>query len=424
MAITNGPLKGIRILDLTQAHAGPFGTMLLGDLGSEVIKIEPPKGEMMRGGDPVVSPNQAYMIGLNRNKKCIVLDLKGKLGKKAFYDLVKTADVVYTNNRVDVAERIGTDYETLKKINPGIIRCNISGYGETGPYIGYPSFDIIACGHGGMLSISGEPDREPVIPGGIAIADMMGGIFCTMSVLAALVRRCNTGKGMKIDVNLIDGLLVMQQVLFQRYFQTGVEPGPQGQKDPLNPGIGIYNTKEGCMTLNSPNLTKLLKLIGLDSKLNDESYHTPESRKINKDSLNKLIEEALMKKTAKDWIKYLRDEHGIACGPILSLAELVEDPQGIFNKMILEMNLKGEKYNTIGSCFRLRNDKDLIEGYPEPPGNLGEHTEEVLAKLLRYTKEQVAQIINESTGNNIEGKTTSKITLVYENQLNGKDEKT
>ena len=418
MAITNGPLKGIRILDLTQAHAGPFGTMLLGDLGAEIIKIEPPQGDMMRSGDPVVSPNQAYLIGLNRNKKCIVLDLKGKLGKKAFYDLVKTADVVYSNNRSDVAERIGTDYETLKKINPAIIRCNISGYGETGPYTGYPSFDIIACGHGGMLSVSGEKDSIPIIPGGIAIADMMGGIFCTMSVLAALVRCCNSGKGMKIDINLLDGLILMQQILFQQYFQTGKEPGPQGRRDPFNPGNGIYNTKQGYITLSSSNLNKFLPLIGLESLLVEERFNTSKNRIKSHKQLDERIEKTLMMKTAKEWIKYFHDEDGITCGPILNLDELLDNPQVIFNKMIIEMDLKGEKYNTVGSCFRLRSDKDLIEGHPEPPGNLGEHTEEVLNRLCHYTKEQIDQTVNESKGNSIEGKIVSKINLVYENELN------
>ncbi len=425
MPITKGPLHGIRVLDLTQAHAGPFGTMLLGDLGAEIIKIEPPKGEMMRGGEPKVSVLQSYLIGLNRNKKGVVLDLKSETGKKTFYDLVKKSDIVYSNYRADVPKRMGNDFDTLKKYNPKIIRCNISGYGATGPYTGYPSYDIIGCGHSGILSISGEPGHAPLIPGGIALADMIGGIFATMSVLAALIDRNKTGKGMPVEVNLLDGLLVMQQVMFQQYLLTGNEPGLQGRRHPIGAGYGIYDTLDGNMTIASLDQEKVMTLIGLGEMLSDPLYETPTERMINKDSLDKLIEDALKKKNTDDWVNLLRDENDIACGPILNFEQILKDPQIAENKTFIEMDLKGEKYKTVGSIFRLSNeDGDLIAGTPDAPADLGEHTDLILKTLLDYSSEEIDEVHNANNGQNNNNRAASNIKMVYEHELEEETKKT
>ncbi len=421
MPITKGPLHGIRVLDLTQAHAGPFGTMLLGDLGAEVIKIEPPKGEMMRGGEAKISVSQSYLIGLNRNKKGLVLDLKSETGKQAFYDLVKKSDIVYSNYRAGVPERMGNDFDTLKKYNPGIIRCNISGYGNTGPYIGFPSFDIIACGHSGILSISGEPGHAPLIPGGIALADMVGGIFATMSVLAALIERNKTGKGMPLEVNLLDGLLVMQQVMLQQYLLTGNEPGLQGRRHPIGAGYGIYDTIDGYLTIASLDQEKVMSLIGLGEKLSDPLYKTPTDRIINKDSLDRLFEDTLKKRTTDEWVKLLRDENDIACGPILNFEQILEDPQVAENKIFVEMDLKGEKYKTVGSLFRLSNeDGDLITGTPDAPADLGEHTDLILKTLLDYNDEEISEVHKANEGHVSVDRAASKVTMVYDHETEDK----
>ncbi|MDY6934754.1 MAG: CoA transferase [Spirochaetota bacterium] len=398
MSITKGPLNGIRIIDMTQAHAGPFGTMLLGDLGAEIIKLEPPTGELMRLGNPKVSVTHYYMIGLNRNKKGLALDLKGEIGKKTFYDLVKKADVVYSNYRADVPKRQGTDFETLSKINPRIIRCNISGYGDTGPYIGYPAFDIIACGHSGILSISGEPGEGPLIPGGIALADMMGGICGTMSVLAALIKRNNDGKGMELNVNLLDGLLVMQQVMFQNYFLTGNEPGFQGRRHTISAGYGIYDTKDGYITLASIDQDKVLRLIDLEWVIDDPRFKNIIDRLANKDELDKCFEEALRKRTTEEWLKILRDENDIACGPVLNYEQILNDPQVQQNKMIIEIAMGEERYKTVGSLFRMsnRSGQSIIEGEPDPPPDLNQHADIILRDLLNYSDEQIKKIAEEN----------------------------
>lgn len=424
MAITKGPLHGTRILDLTQAHAGPFGTLLLGDLGAEIIKLEPPKGEMMRGGEKMMNTKHSYLIGLNRNKKGLVLDLKSKLGKQAFYDLVKKSDIVYSNYRADVPKRIGIDFNTLEKINPRIICCNISGYGETGPYTGYPSFDIIACGHSGILSISGEPGRAPLIPGGIALADMMGGIFGTMSVLSAMVNRNKTGKGIKLEINLLDGLLVMQQVMLQQYFLSGVEPRLQGRQHSISPGYGIFNTKDGYITIAALNPEKVLTVMGLEDVLKDSRFNDPINILINKDALNEIFADAYLTKTTDEWIKLLRDENDIACGPVLDYDDILKDPQVLLNKMFIEMDLRGEKYNTVGSVFKLYDERSesLIEGQPEPPADLGQHTEEILKEILNYSDEQVQAIDAENKGTDFERRAASDLKLTYEHEVEEAEE--
>ena len=191
MAI-RGPLTGIRVLDLSHAHAGPYGSQLLGDLGAEVIKIEPPgRGDLVRGINPNLKGESYYTLALNRNKKGITLDIYTESGKEAFYDLVKMSDVVFDNFRAGVIERLGIDFETLKKTNPKIISCSITGYGAAGPYKDRPAIDDIVQGMAGSLSLAGETDGGPLRPG-IAIADLSGGFFGAMGVVVALYERQKT----------------------------------------------------------------------------------------------------------------------------------------------------------------------------------------------------------------------------------------
>ncbi|MDY6933561.1 MAG: CoA transferase [Spirochaetota bacterium] len=395
MAITKGPLSGVRIIDMTQAHAGPFGTMLLSDLGAEIIKLESPTGDLIRFGDPKVNIFNYYVLSLNRNKRSISLDLQGKLGKQAFYDLVKISDVVISNFRADVPRRQGSDFVTLKKINPQIIRCNITGYGETGPYTNYPAFDIIACGHSGILSISGDPKTNtPVIPGGIALADMMGGIYAAMSIIASLINRDRDGKGVKADVNLLDSLIFMQKVLFQNYFLGGNAPTLQGGRHIMLPTYGIFETKDGFITLSPPTGNfEMLELVGLGWMKDDPKYNNVINIFINNKEFTILLEEALRKKTTDEWLKILRDENDIPSGPVLYYSQVVNDPQVIHNDVIKEMEIKGEKYKTIGSIFNIH---DSIEGEPETAPDLGEHTEDILKNLLSYSDDLIKEIMAET----------------------------
>ena len=213
-----GPLTGVRIIDLTQAHAGPYGSQLLGDLGAEVIKIEPPgRGEIVRGISPNLKGESYYTLALNRNKKSVALDLYTQSGRDTLYDLVKVSDVIFDNFRAGVIERLKADFETVKKINPKIICSSITGYGPDGPYKDKPAVDDVAQGIAGSMSLAGEPGGGPLRPG-IAIADLSGGFFGAMGIVVALYEREKTGKAVKIEVNLVESTMSLMSNHFQMYF--------------------------------------------------------------------------------------------------------------------------------------------------------------------------------------------------------------
>ena len=205
-----GPLTGVRVLAMEQILAGPYGSMVLGDLGAEVIKIEPPTGERIRMANPPPSHKgePAYFIAFNRNKKSIVLDLMTEAGLEAFYDLVKISDVVWDNNRAGVMERLRADYDTLRQINPRIISCSVTGYGRSGPYASWPSFDIIAQGMAGLLLQTGQPGGPPIKPAP-ALADISGALFGALGVISALFYRERTGQGQRVETNLLNGALAL-----------------------------------------------------------------------------------------------------------------------------------------------------------------------------------------------------------------------
>lgn len=391
MTITKGLLSGVRILDLTQALAGPFGTMLLGDLGAEVIKIELPGGDMLRMGEAKVSPSSYYFTSVSRNKKSIELNLRSESGLKAFYDLVKISDVVVSNYRAGVMKRQKTDFETLKKINPSIIRCNLSGYGEDGPSAKYPSYDIIACGQSGILSLSGEPGRVPMIPGGVPLADISGGILCAFMTIAALFRRGKTGRGIKLDPSLLDSLLLFQQVFIQDYLMTGEEPGLQGNRHKIASPYGIYPTKDSFITIGPSDADLIIKLVDLEWMFNDEKFKDSEVRKDNREEFEKYFEKALLRKTTDQWVELLRDNNDIACGHVKNYKDLSQDPQIRHNNMICEMSVNGEKYRTLKSIFKI---PDEMEGEPDSPPNLGEHTMEILKTHLGYSEEKIEEILD------------------------------
>ena len=411
MAITKGPLSGIRIIDLTQALAGPTGTMLLGDLGAEIIKIEPPIGDMLRMGETEVAPEAYYFTSISRNKNSLVLDLQAESGLEAFYDLVKVSDVVVSNYRAGVMKRQKTDFETLKKINPGIIRCNLSGYGETGPYANYPSYDIIACGQSGILGLSGEPGRAPVIPGGVPLADISGGFLSAFMVLAALFRREKTGKGIKLDPTLLDALLLYQQVFIQNFLITGEEPGLQGNRHKIAYPYGVYATKDGFMTIGPADTLSIIKLAGLEWTLSNEKFKDSEVRLKNRKEFENYFEQALLTKTTDQWVELMRDKNDIACGHVRTYADLTKDPQIIHNNMICEMNVNGKKYRTLKSIFRLPGE---IEGTPEAPPNLGEHTTKILKDCLGYSDDKIDKILTDNQ--NAMSRFESRVVSPYESK--------
>ncbi len=387
-----GPLTGVRVVDLSQAHAGPFGSQLLGDMGAEVLKIESPMGELLRF--PGIPDGGYYIKALSRNKKGVVLDMWTKTGKEAFYDLVKVSDVVFDNFRVGAIERLGADYETLKKINPRIISASITGYGASGPYSGFPSYDDIAQAMSGMSSLCGEPGGAPM-RSAAAIADISSGVFCTYGIVIALYEREKTGVGRRVEVNLLDSCMALLDNMFQFYFAYGNVPPTQGTKHPLTPLLGYFKCKNGYIGIG-PSWPRICRVINKEWMIDDPRFKTQGDRMMNKRDMEKEIEEALVEADVETWIELMRVED-IPVGPVNTLDKVIKDPQVIHNKAVFEMEhpVYG-KMRAVDCPIKMPG---AISGEYTPPPVLGEHTDEVLKGILGYSDKKIAALKKEQDEN-------------------------
>ncbi|MFC1532165.1 CaiB/BaiF CoA transferase family protein [Thermodesulfobacteriota bacterium] len=282
----SGPLAGIRVLAMEQVLAGPYGSMILGDLGAEVIKIEPPTGEGIRVSNPPPSHKgePAYFLAFNRNKKSIVLDLRTGTGLEAFYDLVKISDVVWDNNRQGVMKRLKADYDTIKSINPKIISCSITGYGPSGPYAAGPSYDIIAQGMAGLLLQTGEEGGPPIKPAP-ALGDISAALFGAIGVISALVHRQSTGKGQKVETNLLNGAMALLSMHYAIYFMDGVVPPPVGAGHLQSAPFGTYKTKDGWITIGA-SWPRVARTLGIEWTIDDPRFANIVERLKNRKELD------------------------------------------------------------------------------------------------------------------------------------------
>jgi CoA:oxalate CoA-transferase len=381
-----GPLTGVRVLAAEQVLAGPYGSMILGDLGAEVIKIEPPAGEQIRVSNPPPfhKGEPGYFLAFNRNKQSIILDLKTKTGLKAFYDLVKISDVVWDNNRAGVMERLKTDYDTLKQINPKIICCSVTGYGGSGPSAGLPSYDIIAQGMAGLLLQTGELGGKPIKPAP-ALADISGALFGALGVIAALWHRERTGQGQRVETNLLDGAIALLSMHYALYFLNGVVPPPVGAGHLQAIPFGAYKTKDGWITIGA-SWPRIARTLGIDWVIDDPRFTTLEDRLKNRNELEAIITEALSQMSSETWLDILRRDD-IACGPVYNLDQAPQDPQIQYNNMILTLNHSlGGKIRLVGNPIKMQSIHS--EEYTAPPTK-GQHTHQVLAELLGYSQEEI-----------------------------------
>lgn len=386
-----GPLSNIRILDFSHTTAGAYGTMLLADLGAEVIKIEAGEG----GGDRLVpgpshKGNNYAFLALNRNKKSIVLDLKTDTGKEAFYDLVKISDVVWDNFRSGVMKRLGADFNSLKRLNPKIVSCSITGFGVSGPYRDWPSYDITACALSGILSITGEPGRPPMRPG-ITIGDLGPSMFAAIGVCAALASRSQTGIGQEVQVSQLDSMVSLMGTHIAYYFCGGGVPGPEGSGHlTINP-YGAYPTKDGYVALG-PCWPRITRTLGAEWMENDPRFRDKETRCHNKKDLDDTLKEHFLRETTDDWLELLHVDD-IPAAPVNTVDKTVADPQVVHNKMILNIaDASGDEINLAGNPIKVTDIKE--EDFTPPPA-LGEHTDQVLSGLLNYTEDRIAKLKQE-----------------------------
>jgi crotonobetainyl-CoA:carnitine CoA-transferase CaiB-like acyl-CoA transferase len=385
-------LADTRVVDLCHAVAGPSGSQLLGDLGAEVIKIEPPEtGDFTRGATPRLGGESFFFLAVNRNKKSVVLDLTTGTGRATLHDLARVSDVVFDNFRPGVLERLGADFETLKTLNPGIISCSVTGFGPSGPYRDHPAFDDIAEGLSGVYSLCGEPGGKPIrVP--LHVADLAAGFFAATGIVAALLKRQHTGIGCRVEVNMLDAVMYYLATDFQSYFVSGEVPGPSGSRHARAPMVGIFQTRDGYLVLG-PSWPRIAKAIGREWMVEDPRFASVEKRFENKRELEDLIEESLRQADTEEWLKIMRAED-IAAGPVNRLDQAVSDAQVVHNRTVTTM-----KHHSLGD-IRGIDCPIKIGGVTEcdhlPPPMLGQHTEQILRELLGCTDERLDALRQEA----------------------------
>ena len=390
------PLSGIRVLDFSRAISAPYGSMILGDLGAEIIKIETPEGDLSRvSAGPTHKGENFFYLSVNRNKKGIVLDLLTESGKETLYDLVKISDIVLSNFRSGSMERLGADYDTLCQINPRIIYCSLTAYGPSGPAMDRPGYDVTVLAASGILGLTSEPDGRPVRPG-VPIADNAGGLFMAVGILAALAERQRTGKGKKIDISLMDACISLLGYPLSYYFTTNTVPKPLSNSGHLIlVPYGLYKTKKGYVAFGAcwPRITRA---IGADWLADDPRFKDLEARQKHRDELNAIMEEYLAKVEADDWIEIFKVED-IAAAKVATLDEVIADPQVLHQKMILTMK------HPLGGEIKLAGNPVKIDGISEeeftPPPTLNQHEHEILSELLGYSDEKIRKLREEEVAN-------------------------
>ena len=374
-------LTGIRIIDFTRALAGPYCTMLLADLGAEVVKIEMPGvGDDSRGwGPPFVGSESAFYLSVNRNKKSIALDLKSDQAHDIALRLIQTADVVVEGNRPGVMKRLGLDYETVHKKNPALIYCSISAFGQTGPYAEKAGYDQVLQGYGGIMVLTGEPDGRPMKVG-LSITDLTTGMFAVIGIMTALYHRQLTGRGQYIDAAMLDGQVSWLSYQAQRYWATGEIPARSGAS-PLIVPHQAFETADGFINIaaGNENLWRLFtKAIGLEHLADDPRFAANPARVENRKELLVILEPVFKARPSAHWLDIF-DKAGIPCGPIYTVGQVVADPQVLSRDMVMQVTHPA--YGTINMLGFPVKFSETPGRTPSAPPTLGEHTEEVLQGL-------------------------------------------
>ena len=378
-----GPLKGTKVLELAQIMAGPACGLMLADLGADVIKIEKiPEGDDSRKFLPpdVKGESAAFMI-MNRGKRGLGLNLKDKMGIDIFKKMVAKSDVVVENFRKGTLERLGIGYEELKKINPKIILCEISGYGRTGPYANKGGFDLVAQGASGLMSITGESKEKPPMKVGAPLTDITAGILGATGVLAALINKEKTGKGQKVDTSLFEAGIIHTYWQSAIAGATGSSPGPLGSAHPLTAPYQAFKTKDKWITIGASNQNSwmnLIKALKREDLNKDERFCDNKNRMKNLNALVEILNIEISKKTSKEWLTIFEKE-GLPCGPINSILDMHIDSQTIHRKMIIDVeNKKAGKSKAIGMPIKFSNtNNEKFIGSP----TIGEHTNQILEEF-------------------------------------------
>jgi crotonobetainyl-CoA:carnitine CoA-transferase CaiB-like acyl-CoA transferase len=383
------PLTGLKVVELAHIMAGPVCGMMLADFGADVIKVEksPDGDDTRRMAPPDMQGESAAYVMLNRNKRGTVINLKHEDGKRALRRLLKTADVVIENYRPGTMERLGLGYDSLVLENPGLIYCQITGFGNTGPYAGRAGFDLIAQGMSGLMSITGEGPGHPPIKVGAPVGDITAGIIGAMGILAAYIHRLKTGRGQHIDTSLFEASMIHTYWQSAIFFSTAVIPGPMGTAHPLSAPYQAFQTSDSWINVgaaNQANWLRLLEVLGAQELARDPRFINNVERLHNLAPLVDRLAPLFRQRTTADWMTRL-EAAGVPAGPVLNLGEALSNPQTLAREMVVEINHpKLGKQKVLGIPVKFSATPGAIT---RPAPCLGEHTSEVLTEIGYSPKE-------------------------------------
>ena len=386
--------EGVRVLDLSRMLAGPYGSMLLADMGAEVIKIEEPDGgDPIRGMGPPFLPDgeSAYFLAINRNKKSVAVDLTKEAGRDVLYDLVRQSDVVLENFRPGIMERLGCAYSKLWSLNQRLVVCSISAYGQEGPYRDWPAFDLALQAMGGAMSVTGEAGGRPVRMG-LPMGDLAGGLFGAFAIAGALLRRERTGEGAHLDLSLLDCQVSLLTYIAQYFWTNGLVPGPLGSAHASVVPYGALASRDGHLIVAvfaEKFWSGFCRAVGRAEWARDPRFATNRDRVANRDALAPLIDALFRTRTTAEWLACLTAE-GVPAAPIQTVDRVLADPQIRRRGMVVEMaHPVHGRTPTLGTPVKVDGAMDLGVG---PPPRLGEHTDLVLRDLLKYPSARIAEL--------------------------------
>jgi formyl-CoA transferase len=388
------PLNGIRVLDLSRVLAGPYCTMVLGDLGADVIKIESPDGDETRGwGPPFMSGESAYYLCINRNKRGIVVNFKTDEGRAIVRGLAEQSDILVENFRPGTLSNFSLDFESVSAVNPKLIYCSITGFGHTGPLRDMPGYDFMIQAMGGMMSVTGEPDGEPMKVG-VAAADLFAGQNAVIAILAALQARPQTGKGQHLDISLFDSQLGWLANVASSYLISGDLPKRYGNAHANIVPYQSFQASDAWFVIavgNDIQFTRLCSVIGNAELAQDIRFTTNAGRVENRDALIALLKPAFLTRSASEWLSGL-EAAGIPCGPINTLDKVFAMSQVEAREMVVHMEHPViEDLRMVGSPLKF---SQTPVDYKLPPPGLGEHTKDVLKSSLGYSDNKIQELFN------------------------------
>ncbi|MXY46199.1 MAG: CoA transferase [Chloroflexi bacterium] len=384
------PLQGIKVIDFSQILAGPFCTMLLSDMGADVIKIEKPNGgdDTRRYGPPFIEGESAAFLTLNRNKRSIVLDLKSEQGIAVVRRMLEDADVMIHNFRPGVVDRMGLGYADVSALNPSIVYCTVSGFGMTGPYSSRAGFDLVAQGMSGLMSINGFAGAPPAKVG-VPMADLNTGMFCAYGILTAYISRLSTGKGQHVDASLIESGIAYTLYESATYFATGEVAGPLGSAHRMIAPYQAFATEDGYINIgaaNQNNWERMCRAIGREDLLDDERFASNPERMVSIEALTPIMEETFRTKTTSHWVDIL-ETAGVPCGPIYNIEQVYADPHVQSREMSVALeHPKAGSIRNIGVPVKLSDTPGSVRA---PAPLLGQHCDEVLSQY-GYDEAEIA----------------------------------